>query len=168
VGAGAPRPLEQLAYADLLRCDWGLLRDTYLIRPQRTTTCCTLTCTRVHQPTTSAGGGHIRAAESAIKRVGKAEQCEWCVSPLKTFSGSEKKGRHRTSGNSPRPNGRFRDRPPTNVPTTCTLRGFGVEFLGPPRAGVRRFALACSAKDVLDGVALSGAGIVGISRSCAA
>jgi len=37
LGAGAPRPLERLAYADLLRCDWGLLRDTYdLHGPPRT------------------------------------------------------------------------------------------------------------------------------------
>jgi hypothetical protein len=43
----------------------------------------------------------------------------------------------------------------------------GVEFLG-TACGCRRFALAYSSKDVLDGVALSGAGIVGISRSCAA
>ena len=49
----ARRPLERLAYADLLRRDWGLLRD---IRPPR--------------PRTSLprGGAVIRAAESAIKR----------------------------------------------------------------------------------------------------
>ena len=94
---------------------------------------------------------------------------EWSTVSRRKISIQKKEGENDTDGEFCRVQmGDFETVKPQmfrqGVRAIAATREKDMELLG----GCFRFALACSAEDVLGCVALSGAGIVGISRGCAA